>query len=67
MILSSAPPGGINLISLAMVIFMAVFVMIVLWVIFARRGTFRRQSQIPLHDDDVVTPRRDAPSKESDS
>ncbi len=55
---NTAPTSdGLDLIAIAMVIFMIVFVLIVLWVIFARKGAFRKHSQIPLHDDTVVTTR----------
>jgi len=59
MILASSTPqsDGLDLIAIAMVIFMVVFVLIVLWVVFARSGAFRKQSEIPLRDDEVVEPR----------
>lgn len=42
---------------IAMFVFLAIFLGIVIWLALARRSGFESQSQIPLHDDSVVEPR----------
>jgi cbb3-type cytochrome oxidase subunit 3 len=51
----------------AMIIFIAVFLAIVGWVIFARQGRFKDAAHIPLEDDRVVTPRAPEASVPDDS
>jgi hypothetical protein len=56
-------------IEIAMLIFIAIFVGIVLWVVFTRPGRFNDAARIPLEENRVVTPRetdRTAPSRAAD-
>jgi len=53
-------------IEIAMLIFMAVFVGIVIWVVAARRGTFSAASRIPLSDEPVEPRLLDGPSSGND-
>ncbi len=57
---------SLTFVEVAMFIFIAVFLGLLIWVIFARRGAFNRVKQIPLEEDRVVTPRQnaDAPANE---
>lgn len=52
--------GSLSFVQAGLVIFLAVFVLIVLWVLAARRGSFDRVARIPL-EDDPVEPRRSHP------
>ena len=57
--------GALPWIEIALVIFFVVFLAIVIWVIIARPGRFRKAARIPLEDDRVVTPRERSDSEES--
>jgi len=65
LMLATQPGGGaLSWIEIALVIFFVVFLAIVIWVILARPGRFRKAARIPLEDDRVVTPRESADSEE---
>ena len=44
-------------IEIALVIFITVFVGVVIWVMFAKRGAFNDAARIPLDDENVMTRR----------
>ncbi|MEM7624838.1 MAG: hypothetical protein AAF333_04340 [Planctomycetota bacterium] len=48
--------------SVALVIFVSVFVLVTLWVLTRKKKTVERWSSLPLHDDpgDLVEPRHEA-------
>ncbi|MBX3375207.1 MAG: hypothetical protein KF817_15370 [Phycisphaeraceae bacterium] len=58
----TAPPAGLAWIEVALLIFFAVFVLIVLRVVLAGRHAFDRQSRIPLDPDDSGAPTDTPPS-----
>ena len=60
--LADAPPpsgAGLTFIEIALVIFFVVFLGIVTWLLLVGRGHFRREKQIPLRDDEIMTPRHE--------
>ncbi len=59
MMLASAPPPAVSMawFEIALIIFMVVFVLIVVWTLMCRGGHFRSAAHIPLDDATVVTPR----------
>jgi len=56
---TDAQPVSMAWFEIALVIFFVVFLAIVIWVIFARRGRFRDAARIPLEEDRVVTSRHE--------
>ncbi len=54
---NGAGANPLTFVEVAMFIFIAIFLGLLIWVIFARRGAFNRVKQIPLEDDKLVTPR----------
>lgn len=52
---SSGSP--LTFIHIALFIFIAIFVGMLIWVLLAKRGAFNKVARIPLEDDKVVTPR----------
>lgn len=57
MTLAQSGIASLTWIEIALVIFITVFVGVVIWVMFAKRGTFNKAARIPLDDYDVMTPR----------
>ena len=49
--------ASLTWIEIALVIFITVFVGVVIWVMFAKRGAFNKAARIPLEDNDIMTPR----------
>jgi hypothetical protein len=59
MMLASTPPPAVSMawFEIALIIFMVVFVLIVVWTLMCRGGHFRSAAQIPLDDATIVSPR----------
>lgn len=54
-------PGALTFVEIALIIFLVVFMLVVVWVLMKKRGAFDRAAQIPLNDDPhaPLTPRDD--------
>jgi hypothetical protein len=51
----------------AMIMFIVIFLGIVAWACLAKSSYFKRAARIPLHDDEIVTPRDDDTDSSAES